>query len=234
MGRWGSEGWQSPWAKPPSQGLGALQENVTPARTFSLSDPPLVPGMIPQGDFPQFLTRVSRSQLGSCREWMDASLEVILPLLSPQQANHFCGLFWDPFHFCDSLGYAEQKGQTTPLQNETITASRFPSLICTSSFFSWWSCLWRSRRSTFCFALFLCLLLHMARLSASCPQFQSLPPPPTTATISVEVLIHTSALFAAGALPALSVALPPNMVLCVLQGGGSAGLLAQMHGRNSF
>lgn len=40
--------------------------------------------------------------------------------------------------------------------------------------------------------------------------------------------------FPTGALPALSVALPPNAVLCVLQGGGSAGLLAQMHGRNSF
>lgn len=84
----------------------------------------------------------------------------------------------------------------------------------------------------FCFIS--CLLLHMDRLSASCPGFYSLPPPPTTVTNSAEVLMHTSAPIPTGALPALSVALPPNTVLCVLEGGVSAGLLAQMHGRNSF
>lgn len=63
--------------------------------------------------------------------WLrQASQRVRLPLRSPQRANHFCGLFWDPFHFCNSLSCAEQKGQITALQNEIVMAWLFPDLIC--------------------------------------------------------------------------------------------------------
>lgn len=163
------------------------------------------------------------------------SLGVSLPLLSPQRANHVSGLFWDPFHFCNSLGYAEQKGQIAPLQNEIVMASLFPSLVCTSSFFSCSSCLWWSRRNMFCFALFLCLFLHTDRFSASCPHFTPSHLPPRRSQIQRRAGSRQAFRFPTGALPAMSIALlPTNTVLCVLEGGVSAGLLALRHGSNSF
>lgn len=113
---------QHPWGLPMPQGLGACCGEAW----LQHSSLPPVPRVICYS----FLPESPDAGLGSCREWMDASPGVSLPLLSPQRAYHFCGLFWDPFHFCNSLGYAEQKGQITPLQNEIVMALLFPSLVC--------------------------------------------------------------------------------------------------------
>lgn len=213
------EGMESPQWGPGAGGLvfslgqatrtGSTAGKCDSSSTFS--NPPLSWGD-PQGDFPQLLTRVSWSQPGSCR---DASLEVSLPLPSPLRANHFCGLFWDPFHFCNSLGHAEQKGQITPLQNAIVLASLFPALVCTSPSFARPSCLWVKQKEhvLFCF-ISLPVLAHGQIVS----QLPTVLVPSTSP--------HNGHKFSggpdpqalcAGALPALAVALPPNRVLCKRQ-----------------
>lgn len=152
-----------------------------------------------------------------------------LPLPSPLRANHFCGLFWDPFHFCNSLGHAEQKGQITPLQNAIVLASLFPALVCTSPSFARPSCLWAKQKEhvLFCF-ISLPVLAHGQIVS----QLPTVLVPSTSP--------HNGHKFSGG---------PDPQALCFLQElsqhwqwhypqtgfcvKGSAGLLAQMHGRNS-
>lgn len=188
--------------------------------------PPLVTQGDPQGDSPQLLPRVSWCQLGSCRE-----LEVILPLLSPQPANHSCGLFWDPFHCCNSLGCAGREGQISPLAKEILMAWLSPGLLRTSSRFS--SCSRWSRRKAFCSVLFCFISLPAPAHGQIASQLPTAPAPSTSPHNGHKPGggpdPHESSVSYRG-----SPSSAPKHVLCLLQGGGTAGLLAQMHGRNSF
>lgn len=155
---------------------------------------PWVPGVIHHDNSLRIICYsflpVSWWQLGSCRERTDASpgwasLCSLLSKLTISVASART-------HFISAIPWAMLKGQITPLQNEIVMAPLFPSLAVPSLFFLWSSCLWWNRKNMFWFALFLCLFLHADRLSASCPQFYSVSPPPTTVTNSAWVLIQTS------------------------------------------
>lgn len=165
---------------------------------------------------------------------MDASPGVSLPLLSPQQANHFCGLFWNLFHFCISLGYAEQKGQITPLQNEIVMAPLFPSLAVPNLSFHGRVVYGGAERTCFGLLYFFACSCMLTDCQPAAHSFTLFHLPPQWSQIQRGSGSRQACCFPTGALLATSIALPTNTVLYVLEGGGSAGLLAQMHGSNSF
>lgn len=174
-------------------------------------------------------------KLGACGERMDPSPGVSLPLLSPQQANHFCGLFWDPFHFCNSLGYAEPKGQIYSFTKWDCNGLTISSLGCTLSLFfvAEWCMVEQKEHVLFCF-----ISLPVLARGQICKQL------PTVLLHSTSP--HNGHIFSTGldpdkhfvSLPELFQQCQQHLLadqgLCVLEGGVSAGFLAQMHGSNSF